>query len=41
MTVTKGLEIGVFNESSQIILMLFHQASSSMVLKVWSSDGQK
>lgn len=23
MTVTKGLEIGVFNESSQIILMLF------------------
>lgn len=36
----KGPRNWCFNESSQIILMLFHQASSSMVLKAWSSDEQ-
>ena len=37
MTVTKGLEIGIFNKSPQIILMLSTKLANPMVLKVYSA----
>ena len=40
-TLTKGLEMGIFNQSSQTILMLSTNLANPELLNVWSRDGQQ